>query len=95
MLGAPAAGGELADQRPIELAPWRVLEVLETGLGQPELGLLQASGEFAIVAREVLGLDEQADAFVEAERADVMSAHRAGALSGVAFLRSARRRPCC
>jgi hypothetical protein len=29
-----------------------------------------ASGELAIVAREVLGVDEHPDAFVEAERAD-------------------------
>jgi hypothetical protein len=69
MFSDPAAGGELADQRPVELAPGRVLEVLEARLGQAELGLLQAAGEFAIVAREVLGLDEQADAFVKAQRA--------------------------
>ena len=39
-------------------------------MGHAQLGLLQATGELAIVAREVLGVDEQADAFVEAERPD-------------------------
>jgi hypothetical protein len=66
----PPSGGELAHQRPIEFAARRVLEVLETGVGHAELGLRQATGEFAVVARQVLGIDEQADAFVEAERAD-------------------------
>ena len=70
VLGDPPAGGELADQRPIELAARRVLEILETRLGNAQLRLLQAPGELAIVAREVFGLDEQADAFVKAEGPD-------------------------
>ena len=70
MFGDPAAGGELADQRPIEFAARRVVEILETRVRDPELGLLEPTGELAIVAREMLGIDEQADAFVEAERPD-------------------------
>ena len=70
MFGDPPPGGELADQRPIEFAARRVFEVLETRVGNAQLGLLQATGELAIVAREVLGLDEQTDAFVKAERPD-------------------------
>jgi hypothetical protein len=70
VFGDPPAGGELAHQRPIEFAARRVLEILETRQGHAQLGLLQTTAEFAIVAREVLGVDEQADPFVEAECPD-------------------------
>src|ERR1700704_6019289 len=70
MVDDPAAGGEVADQRPIEFAAGRIFQVLETRVRNSELGLLESTGEFAIVAREMLGLDEEPDAFVEAERPD-------------------------
>ena len=50
MFGDPLARGQLADQRPIELAPRRVLDVLETRLGHAQLRLFQTAGELAIVA---------------------------------------------
>ena len=70
VLDDPAAGGELSDQRPIEFAAGRVVEILETRVRNPELRFFEPAGELAIVPREVLGLDEQADALVETERPD-------------------------
>ena len=58
VFGDPPAGRELAHQGPIELAARRVFKVLETRLGQAQLGLVQATTELAIIAREVLGVDE-------------------------------------
>jgi hypothetical protein len=63
-------GSELADLRPIEFTARCVLQILEARLGNAEFCLLQATGELAVVAREMLGVDEEPDAFVEAECPD-------------------------
>ena len=68
MLGDPAAGGELADERAFEPAARTRVEVLETGLRDAQLGLFQPAGQRAIVAKEMLGIDEHAEALVETER---------------------------
>src|SRR5690606_25735756 len=66
MLGDPAAGGELADQRAIQLAP-AVVEILETGLTQFELGFFEPAPQGPGLARQGLGIDEYAEALVETE----------------------------
>ena len=58
---------ELADERAVEAAARAVVEVFETGLRHPQLRLLQAARERAVVAIQVLGIDEHAEALVEAE----------------------------
>ena len=60
MLGDPAAGGELADQGAIQLAP-AVVEILETGLTHFEFGFFEAAAQGPILARELLGIDEHAE----------------------------------
>ena len=52
VLGDPAAGGELADQRAIQLAARRVVEIFETGLRHSELGLFQAAASASRLSRE-------------------------------------------
>ena len=61
----PAAGGELADHGLVELAAGRVVDRLDTRLG--ELGRLQRAAETLVLAGPPLGLDEQAQALVEGE----------------------------
>ena len=63
----PAAGGELADDGLVELAAGRVVDGLEAGLRELELGLLEGAGEALVLAGEPLGVDEQAEALVEGE----------------------------
>jgi hypothetical protein len=63
----PAAGGELADDGLVELTPRRVVDRFETGVGQLQLGLLEGTGDALVVAGEPLGIDEQAEALVEAQ----------------------------
>ena len=63
----PVAGGELADDGLVEFAPGRVVDRLETGLGELELGLLQGAGQALVLAGVPLGLDEQREALVEGE----------------------------
>ena len=78
----PAAGGELADDGLVELAPGGVVDGLDAGLREFELGLLQGAGEALVLAGEPLGVDEQAEALVEGE---------GGQLGAAAVARS---RPC-
>src|SRR5215210_8495546 len=47
-----------------------VVQVLETRVRDPQFGLLEATRELAVVAREMFGVDEHPDAFVEGERPD-------------------------
>jgi hypothetical protein len=82
MLGDPAVGGELADQRPIEF-PAAVVEIFETSVTQFEFGFLEPAAQRAILARELLGIDEDAEALIETERRG----------RGIALLRRDRRRP--
>ena len=70
MFGDPVASGELADERPIQLTPGRIVEIFQARLGNAQLGLGQATGELPIVARQVLGINEHPDTLVETERAD-------------------------
>src|SRR5262249_25159163 len=67
MLGDPAAGGELADEGLVELAPGRVVDGLEARLAEFELGLLEGAREALVLAGPPLGVDEEGEAFVEAE----------------------------
>ena len=67
VLGDPTAAGELADQRAIQFAP-AVVEIFETGLTHLEFGFFEASAQGPILARELLGVDEHAEAFVETQR---------------------------
>ena len=67
VLGDPAAGGELAEQRLVELTLGPIVDGLDAGLGQAELGLLERALQAAVLAGEPLGVDEQAEALVEGE----------------------------
>ena len=67
----PAAGGELADDGLVELAPGRVVDRLEARVREFELGLLEGAGEALVLAGAPLGVDEQGEAFVEGEGAQV------------------------
>ena len=63
----PAAGGELADHGLVELAAGRVVDGLEAGVRQLELGFLEGAGQALVLPGQPLGVDEQAEAFIEAE----------------------------
>ena len=71
VLGDPAAGGELADLGAIELAAGGVVEVLQAGLGEAQLGLAQIAHQALVLAPQPLGLDQQREALIEAEPGDV------------------------
>ena len=71
MLGDPVAGGELADEGLVELAPGRVVDRLEAGLAEFELGLLEGAGEALVLAGAPLGIDEQGQALIETEGGEV------------------------
>src|SRR3990170_837155 len=66
MLADPARAGEREHDLTIQAAGGRVVEVLERG-GVAELGDPEAVGELALLARAPLGLDEEAEALLEAE----------------------------
>src|SRR5690606_15553204 len=61
----PRAGGEPAKQGLVETARGRVIEVLERRGALPELGLPEAAVALSVLAVEVLGVDEHAEALVE------------------------------
>ena len=63
----PAAGGELAEERLVELAPRGVVDVLDARLGEPELGLAERGSEPSVLAGEPLGLDEEPEPLVEGD----------------------------
>ena len=67
MFRDPVTGGELADDGLVQFAPGRVVDGLETGLRQLELGLLQGAGQALVLAGVPLGLDEQREPLVEGE----------------------------
>ena len=67
VLGDPAAGGELADERLVELAAGRVVDVLDARLAEPELRLAERGLQPLVLAREPLGVDEEPEAFVEGD----------------------------
>ena len=67
VLGDPAAGGELADQRLVDLSPRIVVEVLEARARELEVGLLDVALHAGVLAAHPLGVDEEAEALVEAE----------------------------
>ena len=51
VFGDPPAGGELSNQRPIEFAARRVIQVLETRVRDPQLRLREATGTLGGVDR--------------------------------------------
>ena len=63
----PAAGGELADHGLVELAAGGVVDGLEAGLRQLELGFLEGAGQALVLPGEPLGVDEQPEPLIEAE----------------------------
>src|SRR5439155_6936791 len=65
MLGDPAAGGELADDGPLELASGRIVDRFETRLRELELGLLKGAGQALVLSGAPLSLDEEVEALVE------------------------------
>ena len=71
MLIHPRARRELVHRCLLDPAGARSGHVLETGLRDSQFGLLEAPLESAIVACEVLALDQQSEAFVEAQLAHV------------------------
>src|SRR5262249_3944683 len=76
IIGNPPAGRELPDQGAIEFAA-AVIEILETRITQTQLRFFEATGERAVLARELLCIDEHAEPLIETERRD----------GGVALLR--------
>jgi hypothetical protein len=71
MLLHPAAGGELADDRLVQLASGGVVDVLHARLAHLELGIGEEPGQAAVLAGDVFGVDEQAEPLVEGEGAEV------------------------
>ena len=65
--GDPRARTELADGGAIELALRREVDVLDARVREAELRRAQRPCEALVVAREVLGVDEQPEAAVEVE----------------------------
>ena len=63
----PLTGRQLTDQRFIDDAPVIVVEVIEAGAADLEVGLLDVALEAGVVAGDPLGVDEEAEALVEAE----------------------------
>src|SRR5262249_16053097 len=64
MIDDPSAGGELPNEGAIEFAS-AVIKVLETGLAEPQLRFFESTRERAIVARQLLGVDQHPEAFIE------------------------------
>ena len=64
MLGDPAPGGELAQQRLIDGALRAVLDGFETGLRKTQLGLSERALEAPVLSPQPLGVDQQAEALV-------------------------------
>jgi hypothetical protein len=50
-----------------ELAPGRIVDSLEAGVGEFQLGLFEGAGEALVLPGQPLGVDEQAEALVEGE----------------------------
>ena len=67
MLDNPASDGELPDHGAIQAASRGVVEIFETRVRNAQLRLLQSPRQRAIVAKELLGVDEHAEALVEGE----------------------------
>jgi len=63
----PAAGGELTDERLVELPAGRVVDRLDTGVGKLELRLLQGPGEALVLPGAPLSVDQEGEALVKAE----------------------------
>src|SRR3990172_4191330 len=63
----PAAGGELADLCAIEVTAAAVVDVLDAGLSDLELRLEEEPLHSLVLAVDPLGVDEQAEAFVEVQ----------------------------
>jgi hypothetical protein len=67
----PAAGAELPQQCFLEAAARSCFDVLDASLRNAQLCVLQQARQASVVARLVLGIDEQREALVEAQRADL------------------------
>lgn len=70
MLADPATRGELSHHTAVQTAARPGVEILETGLRDTQARLLHAARQRAIVPKEVLGIDEHAEALVKAEALD-------------------------
>lgn len=67
----PTAVRELADQRLVEVSLRRVVDVFDARRGDFQFRVAQETTQAAILAMQRLGVDEEAEALVEAERADL------------------------
>ena len=67
----PGAGGELAHHGAIELPAGRVVEILDAGVREPQLRLVQRAAEALVLAVDPLGIHQQREPFVKAEAAAV------------------------
>src|SRR5438067_5039525 len=64
MLGDPAAARELPHEGAVQF-PATVIEIFETGVAHTEFGLFEPPRQRAILASELFGIDEDAEALVE------------------------------
>lgn len=67
----PRTSGQPAHQGLIELSPRGVVDVLETGLALLEPGLSEQACSPAVLPRQKLGIDEQAEPLFEGELGDI------------------------
>ncbi len=63
----PVAASQRHDGLAFEPASGFEVDVFDAGVGLPEPGVLEPPGELALFAGGVLGIDEHAEAFLEAE----------------------------
>jgi hypothetical protein len=63
----PQARGKLAEGGLVEFAFGRVVDILQAGLADLELGLPEQPGETLVLAGKVLRVDEEAQSLVEGE----------------------------
>jgi hypothetical protein len=61
----PAAGGELADEGLVEFPAGRVVDRLDAGVRELELGLAERPAQALVLAGAPLGIDEQSEAVIE------------------------------
>lgn len=67
MLDNPAPDGELPDHGAIQPTSRGVIEIFEARVRDAELRFLESSRQRAVVAEELLGVDEHAEALVKGE----------------------------
>jgi len=69
LLEHPGPARQLVQRRPRQPPGRARFDVLDAGVGEAQLGVLEQPGEPAVIAGEVLGVDQQREALVEGELA--------------------------